>query len=1525
MKHISYSQNFEDVILFRALGKIENGFYIDIGANDPEDDSVTKVFYDQGWSGINIEPVTEYFEKLTEQRRRDINLELAIGDGVGEINVFDVNNTRGWSTSSKEIADQYRESGLNVNSKLVQQTTLAEICKKYVGDKQIHFLKIDVEGDELRVLKGMDFIKWRPWVLLVEVTNPLNKLENPEITNLLSAHNYISVYFDGINRFYLANEHIELKDFFYNPPNVLDDFVRNSEYVANSRMHQMENRFQTLENESLHLKAELASIYRSRSWKITKPLRDSKILARKISSFLSLKKTSFYYYFLNLLRKILRNSITIVRSIPFLEAVLRSLLSHFPLLFSNLKSFTGKQKNRPTLPLRSRVKISDVKSGEDSPARFSSSGKFEFDYAFQKRIFYCFVDHTISCAINSGVQRVVRQICKGLVDDKYHVKFVKWDSHYKKLVYLDRNELQELAKWNGPRLSDSAFDQYPLPKTVIVPIEEISGSDNWLIVPEVTHITSNDEPLTLDVIMHAKSLGLKTAFVFYDATPFRREELKGMSVKHETYMQHLQLADLILPISKWAERDLIEFIRCHEHSKLLQGPQILTIPLPGSNFSENRTIGASELESKTILSVGSIMTHKNQFNLIAAFNSHCKEFPDSGWELILVGNIDDGLKADIQKATKDNKRIKCLVNVSDEKLAGFYRSCSFTVFPSVMEGYGLPILESIWYGKPVVCANFGAMVEVAEGGGCLTCNTLDSKELLDAINELIFNNSLRENLKYEAENRQLSTWSDYCSSLVSKIDLISNPLSQLYKVYYWVDHTAKYPANTGIQRVVRGLAKAMQELNIQLIPVKWDNKNNCLCSPTSEELKHLESWNGPSQSKWSSWLNPSHSSARDWVLIPELVSDPDGPNGENLKKIFSQFGLRCAWLFYDAIPWKMTDIYPPHVSNNHGKYMLGLNEFELVFPISDFSRIDLLTFLINTDVKTPRLEERIITCALPGEFLESERELNLKINSSSQIKILSVGTVEPRKNHLSLLEAFQDLVKKTDKDVELIIAGGGPFEDLNSKVQNYIQNNPRITWEKSVSDTRLRELYSMCDFTVYPSLEEGFGLPILESLWHGRPSVCRNTGAMLEVARDGGCLTVETADPKELADAILKLVDNFELRQTLSRQALNRKFKTWNNYAYEIATRMATERFIPLEVSNNELTQTNFYNQFVNLNPRPLLSICITTYNRAKWLEVSLKNLARLIPVPDAQIELVVCDNTSPDHTPEVVKPYLGRSDFRYYRNAENVGMLGNLRVTAQHARGQFIWVLGDDDLVCDGAIEKIISVIKKNPDLALIYLNYSYTREDDASSVKDITSFLKNSTPITAPVRDVIGKVSDISTCSENFFTAIYCLVYRRDHALRAYSQNTSGRPFSTMLTCIPTTYYVLNYMMSEPAYWIGQPLLVVNLNVSWMKYASIWILERLPEAHDLAEKMGADPKKIDDLKKRHLAHVLHWYREIFENDQDKNIDYFSPTRLMYRIKHLKEFKKNVSVLKAVYQKAYISGHPAAKVLPKEMFQCVE
>ena len=120
--------------------------------------------------------------------------------------------------------------------------TLASICATHVtGD--VHFLKIDVEGGTRAVIEGMDFRSVRPWIVLVEATEPQSQVDvSSEWEGLFLANDYRLVYADGLNRFYLANERQELARRFKYPPNVFDDFIRASEYEAKTRLDAAEKR-----------------------------------------------------------------------------------------------------------------------------------------------------------------------------------------------------------------------------------------------------------------------------------------------------------------------------------------------------------------------------------------------------------------------------------------------------------------------------------------------------------------------------------------------------------------------------------------------------------------------------------------------------------------------------------------------------------------------------------------------------------------------------------------------------------------------------------------------------------------------------------------------------------------------------------------------------------------------------------------------------------------------------------------------------------------------------------------------------------------------------------------------------------------------------------------------------------------------------------------------------------------------------------------------------------------------------------
>ncbi len=371
-------------------------------------------------------------------------------------------------------------------------------------------------------------------------------------------------------------------------------------------------------------------------------------------------------------------------------------------------------------------------------------------------------------------------------------------------------------------------------------------------------------------------------------------------------------------------------------------------------------------------------------------------------------------------------------------------------------------------------------------------------------------------------------------------------------------HTSHTRAQTGIQRVTRSLFAELARTEAA----------TAICHDP-----YLGSWRPLNPSELAR-LRPGQAAARSrgakWPLHQRLVSHaqrltgagPDLPDGDALvcPELFSPTvgahlpellgsvrGPRVA-IFHDAIGLKLPELSPPGTVARLPAYLRELLIFDGVAAVSEDSAASLRDYWAWLGIaNAPPVQ------AIPNG-LDACHIIYDKSPLPPQPRVLCVGTIEGRKNHLALLEACEALWSEgLAFELELVGLGradtAGPALAMLDSLQ---QAGRPVSHHGAVNDAALHAAYRRCAFTVYPSRVEGFGLPVLESLQHGKPCICSARGALGESARDGGCIALDSVDAASLAGALRRLLADSRERDELATAARARNFRSWSDYVRDL-------------------------------------------------------------------------------------------------------------------------------------------------------------------------------------------------------------------------------------------------------------------------------------------------------------------------------------------------------------------------------------
>lgn len=362
------------------------------------------------------------------------------------------------------------------------------------------------------------------------------------------------------------------------------------------------------------------------------------------------------------------------------------------------------------------------------------------------------VDFCARYSHNTGIQRVVRQTMARWTRD-HDVIPVAWTRGRESMRRLEPIELARVTRYGVPY---TEAKEEPVTRLVV----PFRSTVLLLEVPSYALC----EPLE----GLAEFSGNKVGLLGYDAIPVVSADTVSNSetdrfVKYLSIVKH---ADRVAGISATATEEFAGFVRA-VGAQGLAGPTTISVPLPVDIPDGVTASGAPAGGKPLVLVVGSQEPRKNHDAIVHAATALWNEGLDFSLRFIGSGASTftrkfDRLIADVRKQGRD---IRVLRKVKDGELLDNYQRASFTVFPSLHEGFGLPVAESLALGVPVITSNYGSTAEIAADGGCLVVNPRSDKELTDAMRRMLTDQDLGISLREEIAARPSRTWDDYADEL----------------------------------------------------------------------------------------------------------------------------------------------------------------------------------------------------------------------------------------------------------------------------------------------------------------------------------------------------------------------------------------------------------------------------------------------------------------------------------------------------------------------------------------------------------------------------------------------------------------------------------------------------------------------------------------------------------------------------------------------------------------------------------------
>jgi glycosyltransferase involved in cell wall biosynthesis len=654
-----------------------------------------------------------------------------------------------------------------------------------------------------------------------------------------------------------------------------------------------------------------------------------------------------------------------------------------------------------------------------------------------------------------------------------------------------------------------------------------------------------------------------TALIFYDAIPLLQQEvyLKPNPHFERVYLnkiKEISNADILFAISESARQEAITHLKYPDTQSFNIGAGVSEI-FQKIDFSEEvieQVLDKFGIYKPFIMFSGASDERKNHAGLIRAF-AKLKSDGFAGLQLALVGGLPEENRIKFRDIANSlnlsEKEVIITGQVSDEELIVLYNLCELFVFPSLHEGFGLPALEAMSCGAPVIGSDSTSIPEILANPNLLF-DPSSPQSIADAIKHILLDDEYRAQVaEYCHEQSKNFSWNisakallvgleAHISSTKAKValkdisgglvrpfhsieesiaslseperELVNSYLAELRlkknKLFVDVSELIHRDAGSGIQRVVKNIYRVFDGTNLvdfDVIPVYALNDGRGYFSSVNFK-KHFFC---------------------DEILYP-IISDSDKPLNYSSGDIFLGLdlqpeivplyrdfyrdirgqGVKIYFIVYDILSLTMPEYFPEGAEENFNKWLNAVIESsDGLICISQDVANQCRAWIENHQFNS--VPKSIEWWNLGADFVidrnydvDDIRTARLKPKFEGfqgQINFLMVGTLEPRKGHEQILSAFE-LLWSQGISINLIIVGkiGWNIQGLVEKISNHELLNKKLFWFNAPSDSELEAIYLESKSLIAASFGEGYGLPIVEAAKRGLPVICRDIPVFHEVA-----------------------------------------------------------------------------------------------------------------------------------------------------------------------------------------------------------------------------------------------------------------------------------------------------------------------------------------------------------------------------------------------------------------------------------------